>query len=111
MKRYEVTFHFDSCGPIPVLVEADDVVSAEAAARCKEVGNPVPDIIRASVVEVKHGGARHGSGNKQRRKLVKESRSVKKQIRWTKNEWSQVEEQAKKAGMRVSAYQRLKILG
>ncbi len=109
MKKHAVTFQFNH-GPVTVDVLAKDFDSAIAFARCKEAGSPVPDSIPASAVEIKHGGARSGSGNKVRRKLVKESRDIKKQIRWTATEWKHIEAAAAAAGMETVDYQRSKIL-
>ena len=109
MKKFAVTFQFNH-GHVTVGVLADDEQSAIAAARCKEAGSPVPEFIPATVIEIQHGGARKGSGNRQRKKLVKEPRTVKRQIRWTMTEWEQIALAAAAAGQSVADYQREKIL-
>ena len=109
MKKYAVTFDFKH-GSVTVEVMADDQQSAIVVARCKEAGPPVPDFIPASAIEIKHGGIRSGSGNRKRRKLVDEPRTIKKQIRWTEKEWQQVVVAAEAAGIDVADYQRKMIL-
>ena len=105
-----MTFQFNH-GPVTVEVaDADSRESAIAAARCQEVGAPVPESISAEAVEIKHGGARTGSGNRKRKKLVKEARDIKKQIRWTATEWEKIKAAAAAAGMTDVEYQRSKIL-
>jgi len=111
MSKWRVTFQFRH-GDVEVIVaEASDCEAAIATARCQEVGAPVPDFIPATAVEITHGGARSGSGNRVRKRLVKERRDIKKQIRWTRSEWEQIERDAKAAGMQTFDYQRFKILG
>ena len=109
MKKFAVIFEFNH-GPAQVEVMADDWQSAIAAARCKEAGAPVPEFISAVAFEIKLGGSRSGSGNRRRRKLVKEPRTIKKQIRWTQKEWAQITTSAKAAGRSVVDYQREMIL-
>jgi hypothetical protein len=110
VNKYEVTFKFKSVDAVVEVLAADET-SAIAAARCKEAGPPVPDSIPAFAVEIMHGGARKGSGNRARRSLVDEARSIKKQLRWTQREWVQIEAAARAAKKTVAEYQRCKILG
>ena len=109
MKKFAVTFQFQH-GPVTVEVLAVDDTSAIATARCKEAGSPVPEFIPATATEIQHGGARKGSGNRKRKQLVKEPRTIKRQIRWTETEWQQVVAAAETSGVDVADYQRGKIL-
>ena len=70
----------------------------------------MPEHIAATVKQVEHGGAREGSGNRKRRKLVAEPRTIKKQIRWTAAEWQQIKSEAARLGMTAANYQRMRIL-
>ncbi len=109
MKKFAVTFQFQH-GPVTVDVLADDEQGAITVARCKEAGPPVPEFIPATAIEIQHGGARKGSGNRKRKQLVKEPRTIKKQLRWTEKEWQQVVAAAEASGVDVADYQRGKIL-
>ncbi len=109
MKKFAVTFQFQH-GPVTVEVFATDIESSIATARCKEAGPPVPECVPATATEIKHGGARKGSGNRKRKQLVKEPRIIKRQIRWTMTEWEQIVLAAAAAGQSVADYQREKIL-
>lgn len=104
--KYLVTFYFKHCTPV-VEVMADSDMNADAKARVKELGAPVPDNISSKIKLVEWGGDRKGAGAKK----IAEPRNIKKQISHTKSGWAFVQKSAREAGMSDVDWQRMKIFG
>lgn len=110
--RWEVAFTFEIAGQsrkISTTVYADNDI--EAIRRGRDRYHPgVMDDVPAVAVEISAGGKRKGAGAKAGSKRVASPRTVKKQIKWTKEEWAQIEKWAEDAGQNVTDYQRAKLL-
>lgn len=106
--KFDVTFKFENCTPT-VTVEADTWMQAIAKARARDYP-PVPDDVPATAEYAGPGGKREGSGVKKGSIRTSDPRNIKKQIRWTAEEWKSIEDAAETAGISVALYQRNMIL-
>ncbi len=110
--RWEVTFTFEINGKsyeISTTVYADNAI--EAIKKGRDRYHPaVLDDVHAVAVEISAGGKRKGAGAKAGSKRVASPRTVKKQIKWTAEEWAKIEQGARDAGQNVTDYQRSKLL-